>query len=258
MTERWIKIYDSLCDWEWYTDSYVKSLFIHLLIIANYKDLRFKGHAIKRGQCVRSVRHLAEDLGISINTVRRCLNCLKSTGEITVDNHQGFTIITVCNYENYQGVSPTVSRGVSPTVSSNDTHSDTEYRKEEYRNNKYKESDLCQQIADLYNEVCTSFPRLRVLSNARKKAIKARLRIYTIDDFRELFERAENSNFLKGNNERNWSATFDWLIKDSNMAKVLDGNYNDNDYMPKSEEEPAEEIDPTQLQLLLQKAKDGF
>ena len=36
---------------------------------------------------------------------------------------------------------------------------------------------------------------------------------------------AEQSDFLKGKNDRNWSATFDWLIKDSNMAKVLDGNY---------------------------------
>jgi hypothetical protein len=33
---------------------------------------------------------------------------------------------------------------------------------------------------------------------------------------------------LKGGNDRNWSATFDWLIKDANMAKVLDGNYDNN------------------------------
>ena len=38
---------------------------------------------------------------------------------------------------------------------------------------------------------------------------------------------AEDSSFLKGNNNRKWSATFDWLIADSNMAKVLDGNYAD-------------------------------
>ena len=31
--------------------------------------------------------------------------------------------------------------------------------------------------------------------------------------------------FLKGKNNRDWQANFDWLIKDSNMAKTLDGNY---------------------------------
>ena len=82
-----------------------------------------------------------------------------------------------------------------------------------------------QEIADLYNSICKSYPRLTKLSDARKKAIKARLNTYTLDDFKTLFQMAEESDFLKGKNDRNWSATFDWLIKDSNMAKVLDGNY---------------------------------
>ena len=38
---------------------------------------------------------------------------------------------------------------------------------------------------------------------------------------------AEASSFLKGQNNRNWTATFHWLIADANMAKVLDGNYKD-------------------------------
>ena len=82
-----------------------------------------------------------------------------------------------------------------------------------------------QQIVDMYNETCVSFPRLKSLSDSRKKAIKARLKTYTVEDFKTMFEKAEASDFLKGGNNRNWSATFDWMIKDSNMAKILDGNY---------------------------------
>lgn len=85
-----------------------------------------------------------------------------------------------------------------------------------------------QEIADLYNSICLSFPRLTKLSDTRKKAIKARLNTYTIDDFEKLFTMAEESDFLKGKNDSNWSATFDWLTKDSNMAKVLDGNFKNN------------------------------
>ena len=82
------------------------------------------------------------------------------------------------------------------------------------------------QILDFYSEICKSFPKLTKLSDARKKAIKARLNSgYTLDDFKRLFEAAEASDFLRGKNNRNWAATFDWLIKDANMAKVLDGNY---------------------------------
>lgn len=86
-----------------------------------------------------------------------------------------------------------------------------------------------QQIADMYNATCVSFPRLTVLSEKRKKAIKARLRKYSVDDIQRAFEMAQESDFLKGTNGRNWSATFDWIMCDANMAKILDGNYANKD-----------------------------
>lgn len=91
----------------------------------------------------------------------------------------------------------------------------------------------CATICEYYNSICGSYPRLAKLSDARKRAIGARLKTgYTVDDFRRLFEMAEDSNFLKGKNDRNWSATFDWLIADKNMAKVLDGNYQNKGQAP--------------------------
>ena len=104
-------------------------------------------------------------------------------------------------------------------------------KEKEKNKNKEKEKDKdninYQQIADMYNEICVSFPHLTKLSDSRKKAIRVRLKQYSVDDFRRMFELAESSAFLKGKNARNWSATFDWMIKDANMAKILDGNYND-------------------------------
>ena len=86
-----------------------------------------------------------------------------------------------------------------------------------------------EKIGEMYNQICKSFPRCTSLSDARKKAIKARFASgYTIEDFQREFEKAEASSFLKGQNNRNWMASFDWLLKDSNMAKVLDGNYDDH------------------------------
>ncbi|MGN1105667.1 MAG: hypothetical protein ACI4RH_03385 [Huintestinicola sp.] len=34
-----------------------------------------------------------------------------------------------------------------------------------------------------------------------------------------------SSPFLCGENGRNWTANFDWLIEPGNMIKVLEGNY---------------------------------
>ena len=94
------------------------------------------------------------------------------------------------------------------------------------KDNKREKTDL-RSVVDLFHNICISFPKIRSLTDARKKAIKARLNTYSLDDFKALFENAEASSFLKGSNDRNWTATFDWLIKDANMAKVLEGNYAD-------------------------------
>lgn len=80
-------------------------------------------------------------------------------------------------------------------------------------------------IKDAYNRLCPSLPAIKSLSDARKKAIKARLNRYSVEGICEAFEKAEASDFLKGKNDRNWTANFDWIMKDANLAKILDGNY---------------------------------
>lgn len=110
---RWIKLHESMTEWEWYQDPYVKGLFLHLLIKANYKDLRFKGKVIKRGQLVTSIRHLAQDLNYSDKTVRRCLEKLKKTHEIKVKATNQYTLITITNYEYFQGVVLDTTRGTT-------------------------------------------------------------------------------------------------------------------------------------------------
>jgi predicted phage replisome organizer len=113
----------------------------------------------------------------------------------------------------------------SPDVAS--LEEDKEEDKDIDRDIEKEEKVSCQQIVDMYNQICVSFPSVRSLSDARRKAIKARLNTYTLDDFKTVFENAEASSFLKGSNDRNWSANFDWLIKDANIAKVLEGQYAD-------------------------------
>lgn len=92
-------------------------------------------------------------------------------------------------------------------------------------NDNDKDINSLHKVVNMYNEICISFPKVTRISEQRKKAINARLKKYTVDDLKRAFELAEQSDFLKGSNNRNWSASFDWLMNDTNIAKVLDGNY---------------------------------
>jgi len=103
---------------------------------------------------------------------------------------------------------------------------------------KRPRTDFQGIIAD-FNRLCPSLPRVKSVSEARKKAIRARLTMYSRDQLREAFERTERSSFLRGDNDRNWRADFDWIIRDRSMARILDGAYDDK--TPKARGAPVAE-----------------
>ncbi len=97
-----IVIHRKMLDWEWYSDVIVKTVFLHCLLRANFKDTRWKGHAIKRGQFITSYPKMAEECNITVNQARRAFSTLISTGEITVSPQARFSVVTVVKYDYYQ------------------------------------------------------------------------------------------------------------------------------------------------------------
>ena len=199
---------------------------------------------------------LADELDFEENTVRLALEALERLGMVVMSNGC-FTIAGWSEHQNIDGMDkireskrlaqarwrakqkalpPAVDSTVDSTVdgeriSVDDAEEDREEEKE-------RDKIDYKGIVAAFNSICVSFPSVKALSDARKKAIKARLNTYSLDDFKTLFEKAEASSFLKGKNNSNWSATFDWLIKDSNMAKVLDGNYDNKTGKDSARKEP--------------------
>jgi len=113
---------------------------------------------------------------------------------------------------------------------------------EEKEKEKEKEEDIVpyQAIVDLFHELCPSLPKLLRLTNNRRTAIKNRWKEYgDLEVFRTLFAKAEASDFLSGRNGKWTNCNFDWLMKPSNMVKVLEGNY-DN---PKPKDEPKPDLE---------------
>lgn len=98
----YIKLYRKLIRWGWYQDSVVKSLFLHCLLMASFKDFDWRGRNLKAGQFITSRKRLAEELGFSEMQIRTALKKLESTKEITIETTNRFTIITVMNWGLYQ------------------------------------------------------------------------------------------------------------------------------------------------------------
>lgn len=191
---------------------------------------------------------LADELDFEENTVQLALQALKQLDMIVLDDGY-FSITGWEEHQNIEGMDRIREQNrirkqrqrekerliAESRVMSRDSHATEEDKDKEEEKDIDKESKekvTCEQVVDLYRSICVSYPKVISLSEARKRAIRARLKMYSMDDFRMLFEKAEASSFLKGANNRNWSATFDWLLKESNMVKVLEGNYDNKTRSP--------------------------
>jgi len=83
MDSGFIKIYRLFLEWEWYDDINTSRLFLHLLLKANFKDKKWHGIDVKRGEILTGRKELSKQTGLSEQQVRSSLNKLKSTSGLT-------------------------------------------------------------------------------------------------------------------------------------------------------------------------------
>ena len=98
-----IKLDRKIAEWEWFTDSNTLKLWIYLLVNAQYQDSSFKGIEVKRGQLITGRKKLAEQLEMSEQQIRTCLDHLQATNEITIKPTNKYSLITIEKYGLYQG-----------------------------------------------------------------------------------------------------------------------------------------------------------
>lgn len=87
-------------------------------------------------------------------------------------------------------------------------------------------------VVELWNSTCLSLPSVSKLTDSRQRKIKTRLAEMgkTAEEqenaLRALFEKIQGTPFLKGDNDRQWKASFDWVFEnDKNWIKVMEGAY---------------------------------
>ena len=101
-----------------------------------------------------------------------------------------------------------------------------------------------KEIKDLWNSICIGYARMVVISDARKNKIRNRVAEMggvekAMPLLKLVFEKAQASSFLKGDNKRGWKASFDWFFEnDKNWVKVYEGNYDDKPAAPAGQQNP--------------------
>ena len=86
-----------------------------------------------------------------------------------------------------------------------------------------------RKILDANHERLPELPRVVVFTDKRKKQLSARWKEdksrQAIEWWTGYFEYVSSIPFLNGQNNRNWKADFEWLTNQNNLAKVIEGKY---------------------------------
>lgn len=128
----------------------------------------------------------------------------------------------------------TVKKIVNEIINNNDNNNEINNDNDNDNDNErivprfVGESSAETKIIDLFHSLCPSFSKVQVLSETMKEDLAESLKLYSVEQIKAAFEKAEKSSFLKGKKESDWKASFDWLIRADNIAKVLNGNFDDN------------------------------
>lgn len=83
----------------------------------------------------------------------------------------------------------------------------------------------CEDIIQYFNNNTRSFAKVEIVTDARVRQLKILLGKFSYEQIFLAFKKAEDSDFLSGRNGKWLNCSFDWLIKTTNITKILEGNY---------------------------------
>ncbi|MBR9845289.1 MAG: hypothetical protein GYB35_03865 [Algicola sp.] len=143
-----VMLHRDIIDWEWYQSQETTRVFIHLILRANYKDKKWQGITIKRGQLVTSNNRLSAELSLSIQQTRTALKKLESSGYIKRKTTNKFTLITINNYEDRQSSASIINnqKTIPKTIKKPSAHNQTTTTKKRNNLNKVKIVERAQNF----------------------------------------------------------------------------------------------------------------
>lgn len=86
--------------------------------------------------------------------------------------------------------------------------------------------EVFNNFLNIYNQECTNLPKCLKITEKRKVAVNKCLKEKINEEvFREICIKANQSDFLIGENDRNWKADFDFVTRSDKAMQILEGKY---------------------------------
>lgn len=214
-------------------------LWVGLMAIASEND-----------GAIPNVNDLKLMLGMRLDHVKEGLNRLISGGlvdvlEVGYEPHNWSKFQYKSDTSNERVAKHRAKCNVTVTPPDTDTDTDSNDAKASYvvsvetpptpaNDFEAEESLKPAEVVEAWNIVAAKhgLPMVKKLTPARKRALNARLRQHTIQDFSEAIAAIGRSPFLHGENNRGWRADFDFLLQPTSFTRLIEGTYDSADAKP--------------------------
>lgn len=216
-----------------------RAAWVWLIEKAAWKDgIRRDPHgnlvAVKRGQMHTSTRTLGDVFGWSKNKVDRFLRDLETCGMLDRKTDQHGALITICNYEKYQGERDTDGPREGTWTDQSRTTQEERIRREEDKREETDVSSLasaaeCEQVVSTFNRIAKQhgLPACQKLTPKRRAACTARIRDHGLEAIIRAIEHIPKSAFLRGEAGEWAGANIGFLLRPDTVTKILEGQYDD-------------------------------
>lgn len=181
---------ERLSEFEWLSNPTICYFFFRLLLKANYKDTKWQGMDVKRGQLVTGRKMLSAELNLSEQQIRTCIDKLTRTGYINQQSTNKYTIITICDYDSWQGFENEINqRATNEQPTNNQQITTIERNKEEIKEKKNKIKKDKDNISFADFEICwiaynrkgaksKSFEQWKKLTEEERKKVLPHIKAY--------------------------------------------------------------------------------
>lgn len=90
-----------------------------------------------------------------------------------------------------------------------------------------QEADAAQAVMDAWNAMAsrTGLAHIRLITAARASSLRKRISQVGLEGMLEAIAKVEQSRFCNGENDRGWTASFDFILQQKSLAGLLEHGY---------------------------------
>jgi len=145
----WIKLHRQVLSGGWLQNPNLWTFWCYCLLRANHEPakeiIKFQRVNLRPGQFIFGRKKASADLKMSEQSIRTCLKKLRSLGNITLKSTNRFSIVTICNWEDYQAGKKEINQHVTskqPASNQQVTTNKNDKNDKNDKNVKNKEKDM--------------------------------------------------------------------------------------------------------------------